>query len=79
MINNKTAWCFVYTERCSQPPDIGHCEDDHNENSLRHYYKKDKDDCAIFTYTGCGGNENNFKTKQDCMRACSPKGNYIYI
>ncbi|OXU26487.1 hypothetical protein TSAR_003613 [Trichomalopsis sarcophagae] len=63
----------ITEDHCSMPADIGQCEDGHNENSLRHYYRMDRDDCAIFSYTGCGGNKNNFKTKKECMRECSPE------
>uniref|UniRef100_A0A8C4TKD9 Tissue factor pathway inhibitor n=2 Tax=Erpetoichthys calabaricus TaxID=27687 RepID=A0A8C4TKD9_ERPCA len=27
--------------------------------------------CHLFTYSGCGGNNNNFSTKKDCMRVCA--------
>ncbi|XP_042319020.1 WAP four-disulfide core domain protein 3 [Sceloporus undulatus] len=26
--------------------------------------------CEAFTYGGCGGNENNFKTLKECQHAC---------
>eukprot|EP00106_Octopus_bimaculoides_P008128 XP_014775570.1 PREDICTED: papilin-like [Octopus bimaculoides] len=29
--------------------------------------------CSQFKYSGCGGNQNNFKTKEECERACKPE------
>uniref|UniRef100_A0A914V2F1 BPTI/Kunitz inhibitor domain-containing protein n=1 Tax=Plectus sambesii TaxID=2011161 RepID=A0A914V2F1_9BILA len=36
----------------------------------RWYYDCDLDRCCRFCYTGCGGNENNFRTKRECVATC---------
>ncbi|WKY01165.1 hypothetical protein Q1695_015289 [Nippostrongylus brasiliensis] len=37
----------------------------------RFYYDDASKLCRSFTFTGCGGNENNFKTKGECTQFCS--------
>ncbi|EYB82916.1 hypothetical protein Y032_0347g3158 [Ancylostoma ceylanicum] len=37
----------------------------------RYYYDAPSKLCRPFTFTGCGGNENNFKTKGECTQFCS--------
>ncbi|XP_055525400.1 papilin isoform X2 [Wyeomyia smithii] len=36
----------------------------------RFFYDRGSGTCMDFTYTGCGGNENNFASFEDCDRAC---------
>ncbi|XP_076360877.1 papilin-like isoform X2 [Tachypleus tridentatus] len=54
---------------CSLPQDAGFC----TGNFIRYYYDTSRQGCEPFTYGGCGGNENNFKTKQLCESTCIPK------
>uniref|UniRef100_A0A8C6Y6X2 BPTI/Kunitz inhibitor domain-containing protein n=1 Tax=Naja naja TaxID=35670 RepID=A0A8C6Y6X2_NAJNA len=28
--------------------------------------------CELFIYGGCGGNANNFETREECQRTCVP-------
>ncbi|XP_031783774.1 spondin-1 isoform X3 [Nasonia vitripennis] len=56
---------------CSQPVQLGHCPDEHDDNSLRYYYDKITAKCLLFHYTGCNGNMNNFRTLQECQTTCS--------
>ncbi|GFS71687.1 kunitz-type serine protease inhibitor taicotoxin [Nephila pilipes] len=51
---------------CSLPPETGPCR----ANMQRYYYDGDSNSCKTFTYGGCQGNENNFKTKEDCENKC---------
>lgn len=36
----------------------------------RFAYHPEKDQCEMFIYGGCGGNENNFLTKKECEEKC---------
>jgi hypothetical protein len=36
----------------------------------RWFYDPTARSCETFTYTGVGGNENNFGTRQDCVNVC---------
>lgn len=51
---------------CLAPADRGLCRA--NEN--RFYYNSVIGKCRPFKYSGCGGNENNFTSKRECLRAC---------
>ncbi|XP_051007953.1 tissue factor pathway inhibitor 2 [Acomys russatus] len=51
---------------CSSPKDEGLC----SANVTRYYFNTRNKACETFTYTGCGGNENNFYYLDDCDRAC---------
>ncbi|VDL80357.1 unnamed protein product [Nippostrongylus brasiliensis] len=33
-------------------------------------YSKEKKTCVQFTYGGCSGNGNNFKTLEECQKVC---------
>ena len=39
--------------------------------SPRYYYSTESEQCKLFMYNGCGGNENNFRNKTDCQKQCS--------
>jgi len=53
-------------EICNLPEDGGRCR------ALLERYRFDKqtNQCVIFQYGGCGGNENNFESIDDCKKAC---------
>lgn len=40
----------------------------------RYHYDVDSGECKQFFYGGCDGNENNFKTKQECFTDCEKRG-----
>lgn len=46
----------------------------HTAPLLRFYFDSSSKSCRPFAFTGCGGNENNFKTKGDCIQFCSAEG-----
>merc|ERR1719464_2260879 len=51
---------------CSLPGITGTC------NSLVERYYFSNGECKFFTWSGCGGNANNFKTRALCESTCSP-------
>ncbi|XP_073920833.1 tissue factor pathway inhibitor 2 isoform X2 [Castor canadensis] len=52
---------------CYSPKDEGSC----SANITRYYFNSRFQVCEPFTYSGCGGNENNFVSKEDCGRVCT--------
>ncbi|XP_075067902.1 tissue factor pathway inhibitor 2 [Mixophyes fleayi] len=55
---------------CYSPKDEGSC----SASVTRYYFNIDRKTCEEFTYTGCGGNANNFVRIEDCNNMCK-KGN----
>ena len=55
------------TDICIMPIDAGDCD---GKKTMRYAYNSKKGKCVKFKYTGCGGNENNFKTKKECKKNC---------
>ncbi|XP_017380594.1 tissue factor pathway inhibitor 2 [Cebus imitator] len=51
---------------CYSPKDEGLC----SANVTRYYFNPRYKTCEAFTYTGCGGNDNNFVSRKGCIRAC---------
>lgn len=39
--------------------------------SYRWYYDKHKQECKLFPFTECGGNKNNFLSRDDCIATCA--------
>ncbi|RUS91268.1 hypothetical protein EGW08_000980, partial [Elysia chlorotica] len=54
-------------ETCYQPANAGPCL----AAFSRYYYNKTEDQCLVFIYGGCGGNQNNYATREDCARECN--------
>lgn len=54
------------TELCSSPVDRGTC----NSAEKRFAYNPKTKRCQMFHYSGCGGNENNFTHRKDCIKKC---------
>ena len=52
---------------CFQPQVVGPCE----ALAYRYWYNSRTMRCELFEFGGCGGNENNFETLQECQRRCS--------
>lgn len=53
-------------ERCQLQYETGHCYN----YTARWYYDYENKYCRQFYYGGCGGNVNNFFTKEECEQAC---------
>ncbi|XP_036359006.1 papilin-like [Octopus sinensis] len=58
---------------CKLPFDVGPCEG----AFPRFYYDYKSQECRRFTYGGCLGNRNNFKTIQYCQKACGNFQKYV--
>ena len=55
---------------CELPSDSGTCL----TPMPRYFFNADKGVCEEFTYGGCGGNKNNFKSLEECNQECNPNG-----
>nr|AEI52542.1 venom Kunitz trypsin inhibitor protein 2 [Vipera renardi] len=51
---------------CYLPADPGICK----AHKPRFYYNPASNKCKEFFYGGCGGNANNFKTRDECHHTC---------
>ncbi|XP_031784533.1 papilin isoform X3 [Nasonia vitripennis] len=56
-------------ESCSLPRAEGNCTDKFS----RWYFDQQENRCMPFYYTGCGGNKNNFGSRDACESDCPPK------
>ncbi|XP_051872416.1 tissue factor pathway inhibitor 2 isoform X2 [Pristis pectinata] len=54
---------------CTKLKDSGTCTAD----IPRFYFNQDTYSCERFSYTGCGGNDNNFVTLKVCQKICQPR------
>ncbi|VDP98127.1 unnamed protein product [Trichobilharzia regenti] len=55
---------------CRQQPDPGSCQI--KNPSQNFFYDLESNDCMSFYFHECGGNDNRFVTKSECMSHCSP-------
>ena len=53
-------------EFCQLPPEKGPCIG----QWTRYFYNQTTDDCTVFVYGGCDGNENNFHSLLACRVIC---------
>lgn len=51
---------------CEPAPDSGSC----TGQLERWYYNVDSKECETFVYGGCGGNDNNYESVEECGFAC---------
>lgn len=54
------------TDPCSIPMDPGTCDGAERRFAYNAVTKR----CQVFSYSGCGGNENNFALRKSCMAKC---------
>ncbi|XP_058060218.1 papilin [Anopheles bellator] len=59
----------VHKPSCRQPLDVGNCE----AQQARWHFTGDGNKCMPFYFTGCGGNENHFVSRDQCEAECPPK------
>ncbi|XP_041972855.1 spondin-1-like [Aricia agestis] len=62
----------VSSDDCSMPVSVGHCRG-YDE---RWFYDVEWRVCEPFGYTGCGGNKNNYKSREACEAACGHNHTY---
>ena len=55
---------------CAQAQIIGQC----TQYTTRYWFNAQNGQCELFQFSGCGGNDNNFRTFSDCQTACSGYG-----
>ncbi|GBM67644.1 hypothetical protein AVEN_226016-1 [Araneus ventricosus] len=55
-----------YESPCGLPVAVGNC----SESLDRFYFDAEEEACDDFTYTGCGGNANNFVSQVQCEERC---------
>lgn len=52
---------------CYLKSESGNCKESHT----RYHYDPYTRYCYTFSYSGCGGNDNNFDTRETCERSCT--------
>ncbi|OPL33717.1 hypothetical protein AM593_08394, partial [Mytilus galloprovincialis] len=63
-------FCF---EVCNQRKDSGPC----GETDIRFFFNSRTEQCEEFTFGGCEGNANNFRTKEVCIKHCGPTLDHV--
>lgn len=58
---------IICADSCLLPREQGTCD----SQEARWFYDSNQERCVPFYYSGCGANENNFATRDDCERDCS--------
>ncbi|CAN8032159.1 unnamed protein product [Ixodes persulcatus] len=66
----KTCEQSHHNQPCFLPKKVGPCK----AAIPRYYFDPNTGQCEPFTYGGCQGNANNFKTVKDCLRSCVERG-----
>ncbi|GAV03190.1 hypothetical protein RvY_13652 [Ramazzottius varieornatus] len=59
---------FVQPPECQLRSEIGGCQN----FGMRWQYDSRISGCRQFVYSGCAGNDNNFESRAQCERRCSP-------
>ncbi|XP_002738006.1 uncharacterized protein LOC100376483 [Saccoglossus kowalevskii] len=54
-------------DACCMPAEKGGCED----SIERYFYNCETKKCETFEWSGCDGNDNNFKTEEECHLECA--------
>lgn len=72
--NNKPCEDNLYSVPafCMSEPDPGNCRIPEN----LWYYVSETNNCSLFQYFGCGGNDNRFISENDCLTNCRRGSKY---
>lgn len=62
----ETTKCNGIPHHCLKDPAIGNCR----QPSNRWFYNRERNQCALFSFSGCGGNENNYVSEEECRETC---------
>ncbi|XP_020797723.1 LOW QUALITY PROTEIN: tissue factor pathway inhibitor a [Boleophthalmus pectinirostris] len=57
---------FIFREQCALKEEPGLCK----AIKQRYYFNIDSGRCEMFEFGGCGGNDNNFESKEECEETC---------
>lgn len=57
---------FIFREQCALKAEPGPCK----ALKLRYFFSIDSGHCETFEFGGCGGNDNNFLSKEECEESC---------
>lgn len=57
---------------CRLPVEMGHCNG-YAVQERRWYYDDERGTCISFIYSGCSGNQNNFRSFEACTNQCGSK------
>lgn len=60
---------------CSLPPAVGPCDG----VCPRYFYDVCTGQCELFNYGCCGGNANNFLTREECAASCPPEDDICFL
>jgi len=54
---------------CTLSPETGGCR----AAIPRYFHNSTSEQCEVFIYGGCMGNDNNFETQESCVEQCISK------
>lgn len=70
-------WKYYPIAVCALPVETGNCSD--VDSVRRWFYDDSRGQCVSFIYTGCGGNQNNFRTFESCIDFCISKNAFLWL
>lgn len=74
-------FCILYRSVavCTLPVLVGKCLDSQDYHK-RWYYDDSRGNCVSFIYSGCAGNQNNFRSYESCSEYCgNSKSSSIFL